>query len=152
MKIKTHKTAGGVVLNAENRVLVLERDVERGGGLVHEIRLPKGHIDPGESDEAAACREVGEESGYWHTAIIADLGVAHSSFVYRGRQHERDEHYFLMRLESPERGAPAPAGSEEALFQPVWLALDEAAERMTYPSEKDFILRAVYSSGPGKPA
>ena len=56
--VKHHRTAGGVVLDAEGRMLVLVRDVVRDGATVHEVRLPKGHIDPGETEEQAARREA----------------------------------------------------------------------------------------------
>lgn len=152
MKTKHHSTAGGVVIDDQRRVLVLERDVEREGRTVHEMRLPKGHIDPGETPEEAAKREVGEESGYWRVEIIADLGTAHSSFDFRGAHHERDERYFLMRLISSERQAPQPSGKEEALFQPVWAPLDEAETRMTYGSEREFMRRASTFTEPHPPA
>ena len=142
MRVRRHKTAGGVVLDADGRVLVIVRDVARDGRVVHEVRLPKGHIDPGETDEAAAMREVGEESGYTGVAIAADLGHAHSTFDFRGKHHERDEHYFLMRLTSTERGTPQPSGKEEALFEPDWIGLEEAAAQLTYASEREFVGRA----------
>ena len=141
-KLKHHRTAGGVVLNAAGQVLVLNRTVERNGESVHEVRLPKGHIDGGESEADAAMREVGEESGYWNVRIVADLGTAHSHFEFKGKLHEREERYFLMRLTQKERGLAAPLGREEALFEPEWLPLHEAQARMTYASEQDFVERA----------
>ncbi len=142
MKTKFHTVAGGVVLNDAGRVLVLVRDVPRDECIIHEIRLPKGHIDPGETAEQAALREVGEESGYWKVAITGDLGVAHSSFDFNGKHHERDERYFLMRLEDTLREAPRSTGSEEDLFVPQWLALEDAESSVTYASEQEFIRRA----------
>lgn len=144
MKTRHHETAGGVVIDAQRRVLVIERDVQRDGRLVHEVRLPKGHIDPGETPEQAALREVGEESGYWDLEIVADLGTARSEFDFCGKHHVRDERYYLMRLTSSEnRGQKMHPGSEEALFRPKWLDLDHAACSMTYSSERDFITRAI---------
>ena len=142
MDTQYHETAGGVVVNAAGQVLVLEREVERNGARVHEVRLPKGHIDRGETPEAAAVREVAEESGYAQVEIVADLGTARSAFTHKGRHHLRDERYFLMRLTDDVRGAPAPAGAEEALFVPRWLAPPEAEAAMTYDSERDFVRRA----------
>jgi 8-oxo-dGTP pyrophosphatase MutT (NUDIX family) len=138
-----HRTAGGVVLDALGRILLLQRDVERDEGILREFRLPKGHIDPGETDEAAAMREVGEESGYWELEIISDLGTARSEFEFYGGRQVRDEHYFLMRLTSDERKGPKfDPGSEEALFVPCWFSPEEAEMKTTYPSEKDFVQRA----------
>lgn len=142
MKTEKHYTAGGVVVDAEGRMLALERDVQREGGIVHEVRLPKGHVDPGETDEQAALREVREESGYAGTEIVADLGKASSEFDFRGKHHVRDEHYYLMYLTSPEPGAQEPVGEEEALFKPVWFEPHVAELCMTYPSERVFIRRA----------
>ncbi len=134
--------AGGVVVDNQNRVLLLERDVLRNDKWIHEIRLPKGHVDPGETHESCARREVGEESGYWDTEIIADLGYDLSEFKYKGENIIRTEHYFLMRADPEKRGTPTPKGEEEKLFQPIWVPLDKAEEMMTYPSERHFIRRA----------
>lgn len=143
MEIRRHLTAGGVVVDDRGRLLALERHVPRDAGVVHEIRLPKGHLDPGETPEQAAVREVREESGYQGLEITADLGEAESAYTFRGRQHCRTERYFLMRLTDPRRGAPQPVGEEEALFSPLWLDPQEAAERLTYPSEREFARRAL---------
>ena len=40
-----------------------------------EAQFPAGTVDPGETPEAAAIREVWEETGLKHTRIIASLGV-----------------------------------------------------------------------------
>ncbi|MBP7869635.1 MAG: NUDIX hydrolase, partial [Candidatus Hydrogenedentes bacterium] len=52
-KTLSYTTAGGVVINARGEILALSRTVMRDGGPVHELRLPKGHIDPGETAEQA---------------------------------------------------------------------------------------------------
>jgi len=137
-----HRTAGGVVLDESGRVLTLVRTVERDGAPVHEVRLPKGHADPGETEEAAALREVGEESGYWSAVIVADLGEAVSEFNFRGEHHVRTERCFLMRAAAAQRGEPCPGFAEEALFQPVWQPPTEAEDAMTYASETAFVRRA----------
>lgn len=137
-----YATAGGVVINARRELLALARVVIRARIETPELRLPKGHIDPGETPEAAAVREVGEESGYWRVGIVADLGLLHSSFVYDGMRYERDEHYFLMRLDDERREAPQPVSAEEALFEPRWLPLNDASARLTYPTECDAARRA----------
>lgn len=141
-EVIVYKTAGGVVINANKEILALSRTVVRNGMPVKELRLPKGHIDPGETDEEAAVREVGEESGYWQVEIIADLGESHSSFQLEGVRYERDEHYFLMRLSDPRRAEPQPVSAEEALFEPCWLEASQAVLRMTYPTEQLMARRA----------
>ena len=145
-----HQTAGGIVVNARGEFLVLVRDVVREGKIVHEVRLPKGHIDPGETDEVAAKREVLEESGYGATEIVADLGTARSFFHFRDEDHVRDERYFLMRLTEDVREAPQPTHPDEALFEPQWLSPTDAVAALTYDSEQDFAQRAVATLGSGQ--
>jgi len=79
-----YTAAGGVVVHGD-RVLVLRRP---GGVVVHgdcvlvlrrpgrgEVRLPKGHVEPGESPQETALREVREESGCTGLEVRADLGT-----------------------------------------------------------------------------
>jgi len=143
-KIKHYRAAGGVVVDDTGRVLMIERDVERAGRMVHEVRLPKGKLEPGETDEQAALREVGEESGYWELEILADLGENTVEFELNGKRVRRDDHYYLMQLTSTEyAGQQMKPGSDEALFEPVWAAdFDDAERRLTYAGERDFIRRA----------
>lgn len=131
-------------MDAAGRVLLLVRDVVRDGCKVHEIRLPKGHIDPGETEEQAALRETCEESGFCDLDVVADLGEDRSEYDFNGRHYIRDERYFLMRLRSAIQQAPqAHPGSEEALFHVEWAHdLNQAAVLLTYPSEQEFAVRA----------
>lgn len=139
-----HQTAGGVVYNAAGQILLLQRDVERNGQTVREYRLPKGHIDEGETDEQAAVREVGEESGYWELRVVTDLGRARSEFDFHGGHHVRDEHYYLMTLTSEYRKGPKfDADSEEALFVPIWLEPEEAIAMATFETERNFVEKAA---------
>ncbi len=120
-KLKKYKSAGGIVLNDAGQVLLLERHVPREDTPGHEVRLPKGHIEKGETAEQAALREVGEESGYWGLEIVADLGKGKVEFEFRGQLVRRKERYFLMQLTDPVRGKPKPSrpDAEEALFEPL---------------------------------
>ncbi len=144
-KVKRYRSAGGVVLDARGRVLLLERDVPRKETPSHEIRLPKGHIEAGETPAQAAVREVGEESGYGDVHIVADLGAIDNRFRFRDRTIERNERYFLMHLGDSPRGEPQPShpDAEEALFTVLWAPDLHAAERLlTFESEKEFVRRA----------
>lgn len=145
MKTKHYRAAGGVVLDEHGRVLLIERDVKREGRLVHEIRLPKGHVDEGETDKEAALREVCEESGYCSLEVVADLGEHRTEYDFKSRHYIRDERYFLMRLISREWRCPnVDPDSEEALFSVRWAKdLADAEHLLTYESEKLFARRAA---------
>jgi 8-oxo-dGTP pyrophosphatase MutT (NUDIX family) len=148
MQQREYTAAGGVVLDHSGRILLIERWVERNGDAIHEVRLPKGHVDPGETDEQAARRETCEESGYCGLEVLADLGTVVTEFDKplageEGEHVRRTEHYFLMRLTDERRGEPNFQSPDEARFRPKWARnLDEAERLLTYESEKDFARRA----------
>jgi 8-oxo-dGTP pyrophosphatase MutT (NUDIX family) len=146
MALIQYEAAGGVVIS-DQKMLLLER-VSRG-----EIRLPKGHIEPGETPDVTALREVAEETGVADLEIVADLGVHLVEFDYKGDHYRRTESYYLMR-QVGDGQATRPAKDVED-FRPLWVALDQAADHLTFPTEQAVARRAilVYADTPaaGKP-
>ncbi|MDZ7371256.1 MAG: NUDIX domain-containing protein [candidate division KSB1 bacterium] len=125
----SYKAAGGVVVH-NDYYLILFRP-KKG-----EYRLPKGHIEEGESPQETALREVAEETGC-PVEILADLGEMPVEFDWGNRHYSRQEHYFLMKLKDGQ-----VCGAAEAQFEPMWLPYDEAHERLTFPAEKEWLRRA----------
>ena len=80
-------SAGGVVIDRQGRIAVVRQRDRRGRW---RWTLPKGRIDPGETAEAAALREVYEESGL-RARIVRPI-VRHE-----GRLHAT--YFFQMDLE-----------------------------------------------------
>ncbi|RLC98140.1 MAG: hypothetical protein DRI77_05730, partial [Chloroflexi bacterium] len=103
-----------------------------------EVRLPKGHVDPGETARETALREVREESGYADLTIEADLGTQVVEFDYDGRHVVRSERYFLMTLADD----ASPPGAGEEQFEPAWLNWDEALAALTFEAEREWVRRA----------
>lgn len=136
MKTVTYHSAGGVVFDG-GRMLVLDRPT-RG-----EVRLPKGHIDPGESAEEAALRETTEESGYADLEIVDDLGQRTVEFDYNGRHIVRLERYFLMRLRS-DYTVPRDVKDTEQ-FTVLWVEPEEALDLLTYAAEQQVAQLAMES-------
>jgi len=134
MTARIYRSAGGVVIDGD-RMLLLDRPLRR------EVRLPKGHIDPGETATTAALRETAEESGYGDLEIVADLGSQIVKFGYLGDDYVREESYYLMRLVSDR--IVRRSRKDEAQFKPIWVPLDEAAARLTFLSEQQFAQRAI---------
>ena len=131
-----YAAAGGVVADGE-RVLVIVRPGRMGPDGRPEVRLPKGHVEPGESREEAARREVGEETGLAEVEIVADLGHQAVEFDHRDRHIIRDESFFLMAA-SP----GGPSGRPESQFAPVWLTWEEALAQLTFEAEREWVRRA----------
>ncbi len=131
LPVVRYDAAGGVVVH-EGCVLVLRRP-SRG-----EVRLPKGHVEPGESLEETALREVCEESGCQAPVVKADLGRQTVTFDVQGRHVVRTERYFLMR---PVDGA-ALLGAGERQFIPEWMVWDEALAALTFETEREWVRRA----------
>lgn len=127
-----YQAAGGVAID-RGQVLVLLRPSR------NEIRLPKGHIEPGETPQETALREVTEESGYEGWTILADLGERVVEFDWQGTHVRRVERYFLM--------VPGQQGirylSQEAQFESRWLPWDEALAVLTFASEREWVRRAI---------
>ncbi|MCS6843879.1 MAG: NUDIX domain-containing protein [Caldilineales bacterium] len=139
LEVRRYQAAGGVVVDDQGRVLLIERTVDGR----HEVRLPKGHIDPGEAPDEAARREVCEETGFCDLEVLADLGWQEVAFEYKGRLVIRGERYYLMRLASQRRQAPQFTSEREALFRNRWEpTFDAAASALTFEAERDVVRRA----------
>ncbi len=134
MGLRQYAAAGGVVIE-DGMMLLLDRPQRV------EVRLPKGHVEPGETPEETALREVCEETGLADLEIAADLGERLVEFDYQGDHYRRTERYFLMR-KTGERTV-ARSKKDAADFQPVWTPIAQAAARLTYAAERDVAVRAI---------
>ncbi len=143
-RAKQYRAAGGVVVDERGSVLLIERWVTRGGAPFYESRLPKGHVEEGETDAEAALREVCEEAGVCRLSVLADLGEYTTVFDTRDGRVTRQEHYFLMQPGGTEiQPHPVDPNSEEARFVTHWYpSMDAAEEAITFESEREFLRRA----------
>lgn len=119
----------------DGKMLLLDRP-SRG-----EIRLPKGHIDPGEFPQETAVRETTEESGYADLAIIGDLGERQIEFDFDGKHVVRTEYYYLMRLNSD--ATVRRSKKDAAQFNVLWLPIESAPDALTYRAEQEVAHRAL---------
>lgn len=106
-----------------------------------EVRLPKGHIDPGEVPAETALRETTEESGYADLTILGDLGERQVEFDFEGKHVVRTEHYYLMTLRSD--ATERRNKKDAAQFKVLWLPTDRAIDALTYHAEQEVAQRAV---------
>lgn len=98
--------------------------------------LPKGHIEEGETPEAAAIREVAEETGI-QSEISRELGVIDFWFMAGGKRIHKTVHHYLFKEVG---GALAPQESE--VDEARWFPLEEIVNLLAYPDEKKLIARS----------
>src|SRR5919202_5512715 len=113
--------AGGLVVRDDGRIAVIHRP------RYDDWSLPKGKLDPGESFEDAARREVEEETGV-RARIVAELEPA------RYRDHKgRPKTVRWYRMEVVDAGAFEPDAEVDELR---WLAPAEAQELVSYAHDR----------------
>jgi ubiquinone/menaquinone biosynthesis C-methylase UbiE/8-oxo-dGTP pyrophosphatase MutT (NUDIX family) len=97
--VPAHDAAGGVVVrvSASGAEVLLVRE---GGGPSYV--LPKGHVERGETEEAAARREIAEEAGVSDLVLLADLGVR-ERLNFERTSWKRTRYYLFL--------SPGPAGA-----------------------------------------
>ena len=88
--------------------------------------LPKGGIEPGETPEAAALREIREETGIVG-AIERRLPDVRYRFHDRGEEIDKRVHYFLVRALN--HGVRIQT---EEIRDAAWVPYDEALRRCSY--------------------
>lgn len=126
-------SAGGLVVDLCGSVpagaLIGKQD--RRGRLLWS--LPKGHLEPGESAEQAAVREVAEETGI-HGVVLGQLGTIDFWFVADGRRIHKTVHHYLLRAVSGEL-----SDEDIEVTEVAWVPLPEITQRLAYPDERDLI-------------
>lgn len=128
-------SAGGLVLDrsgASPRAALIARLDRRG---LLRWSLPKGHIEPGETAEQAAEREVREETGI-AGHVLGALGTIDFWFVADDQRIHKTVHHFLLEADS---GTLSDADVE--VDEVAWVPLAEVAERLAYEDERRLIDR-----------
>jgi 8-oxo-dGTP diphosphatase len=117
------KAAGGVVLR-DGRIAMVHRP------RYDDWSLPKGKLDPGESWEECAVREVQEETG-----LRCTLGRELSSTSYTDRKgRAKVVRYWVMEIAEDDGFTP-----DDEVDELRWVAPAEAAALLSYPHDAELI-------------
>jgi 8-oxo-dGTP pyrophosphatase MutT (NUDIX family) len=103
-------------------------------------QLPKGIVDPGESPEVTAVREVKEEGGveterlalietieYWYRSVKNGRPVRFHKFV----------HFYLMEYQGGD-----VSNHDHEVDEARWVSFDEAVELLEFKSEREVAEKA----------
>lgn len=103
-------------------------------------QLPKGIVDPGESPEVTAVREVKEEAGveterlalietieYWYQSVKYGKPVRFHKFV----------HFYLLEYRSGD-----VSGHDHEIEEARWVSFEEALELLEFKSERAVVEKA----------
>ncbi|HEY2350690.1 MAG TPA: NUDIX domain-containing protein [Puia sp.] len=115
--------AGGLVENEKGDILFMFR---RG-----KWDLPKGKLDPGETLEECALREVEEETGVGQLEMKKFLLQTLHEYEELGKVIQKKTHWFLMTTTSLQSLVPQ---TEEDITDLRWIA----------PADFDIVLRNTY--------
>lgn len=126
--VRVEQAAGGVLLNEAHEVLMIYKN--------HHWDLPKGHIEAGESPEAAALREVNEETGVQDITLGQRLHKTYHLFRIKRKRVLKISYWYAMRAPKVSLTPQLEEGIERA----EWLSMDAAlVAHPTYHNVKDVI-------------
>lgn len=91
--------------------------------------FPKGHIEPGESAEDAACREVREEAGI-SVEVLGEAG----RYEFQLENETVHTQYFLMRF--------VAEGTPDEYRARRWCNYADALKLLTFPDTRDLLAKA----------
>ena len=104
------QAGGGLVENEKGEILFMFR---RG-----KWDLPKGKLDPGETLESCAVREVEEETGVGRLELIRFLIITEHEYEERGQCILKQTHWYLMKADSSQ---PLIPQKEEDITELKWV-------------------------------
>jgi 8-oxo-dGTP pyrophosphatase MutT (NUDIX family) len=127
-------SAGGVVYRSGSQGLEVVACGRTSDGV---WGLPKGAPEPGEELEAAAMREVTEETGL-RVEIEEKIGAIQYWFARPGVRYHKTVHHYLM--------AASGGSVDEHDFEydrVEWLPVEEACRLLSYKNEVDMVRKAA---------
>jgi 8-oxo-dGTP pyrophosphatase MutT (NUDIX family) len=122
-------SAGGVVVRDGSCVVIVPTRRAADGRRV--LALPKGHVDPGETPEATALREVREEAGVDAT-LREKLGEVRYFYTRGGQRIAKVVSFFLL-----DYAAGEVEDHDHEVEEARWMPLAEAVTALTYRGERD---------------
>jgi bis(5'-nucleosidyl)-tetraphosphatase len=133
-RAKQERSAGGVVYRvaAGEPVFLLIRDSYKNWG------FPKGHVEKDEAPDAAALREVSEETGLTALDMRSELATIDWYFKANGRLVHKTCAFYLIESHS---GDTCPQHAE-GITACRWLSFADAARLVSYANARRVLEQA----------
>lgn len=133
--MKKTKSAGGVVINQEGKIMVVS---QKGTSW----SLPKGHMNEGEEELAAAKREIFEESGITDLELVKKLGTYRRFALDSKGKIDRTElktiTLFLFKSKTEELKPIDPENPEAR-----WVVKEEVVNYLLHKKDREFFLSSI---------
>ncbi len=131
-------SAGGVVVDTRRDppVCVVIVPTRRSADGAKVLALPKGHPDGDETPEAAATREVREETGV-DAGVVESLGDVRYVYQRKGRRIAKVVRFFLM-----DYAGGSLDDHDHEVESARWMPLAEATTALSHRGERDMVARA----------
>jgi ADP-ribose pyrophosphatase YjhB (NUDIX family) len=130
--MKRVTSAGGIVLNKEGKILLVNQKHLSWG-------FPKGHVEKGETNLEAAKREIYEESGVSELEYIKDFGKYERHKISSDGGDDLSQlktiFMFLFRTKQQELGPIDPCNPEAK-----WIDKDNVTSVLTHRKDKEFFI------------
>ena len=124
--LKIIEAAGGIVFNQEKKILFIHR--------LGRWDLPKGKIEPGESLEVAALREIEEETSLSEVTLEHFINTTYH--IYKEKKNGKEVHILKMthwfKMDYFGEKSPVPQ-VEEGITKVDWKSIAEI-EHEVYPN------------------
>jgi 8-oxo-dGTP pyrophosphatase MutT (NUDIX family) len=133
--VKPEFSAGGVVVRGDEVAVIVPVKRDADGHKV--LGLPKGHPDGDETPEAAATREVREETGL-EAELVDELGEVRYEYQRTGKRVDKVVRFFLFEYLSGD-----VADHDHEIENARWMPLAEAADSLSYKGEREMVKRAM---------
>ncbi len=130
------EAAGGLVVTPEQKMLLIFR--------LGHWDLPKGKIDPGETPEMAAVREVEEETGIGHIELGSLFDVTYHTYrIKSGKRCLKRTYWFLMEAQEQPLRLQSEEGIEHALWATPEQMLEGENTHLFYRSIRDLLAKFI---------
>jgi len=129
------RSAGGVVVRGEDAIVIVP--TRRGAQGQRVLALPKGHVDPGETPDRTAAREVREETGV-DARLVERLGEVRYFYQRDGKRIFKRVTFYLFAYRDGSLD-----DHDDEVEEARWMPLAEAAEALSYDGEREMAARAL---------